>query len=140
MNELPQSKREVPVLTEIFDVAGPPAPAAPAQSPSIARPAAGTPPTEAAASRTQPPNPRSLPLDEIRNELLSGALDLSERVVRQAFSDVESLLMEQVSAQIQVQLPALVERVLRAHLNAAGVSTAATSVMDVEAAGSSKSR
>jgi len=90
MNELPQRRRDLPVLTEVFDTVEP-------------------------APR---PAPAAVSIEAVREELLSEALQLTELCVRQALIGLEAQLSERISAQLQAQLPALVERVLRTHLAA----------------------
>lgn len=99
MNELPERGHEIPVLTEIID----------STAPAPARPGEATP-----ASTSAP--------QDVAGELLAGAESLIEQTVRQAFTDLEGQMQEQIRARIRAQLPALIAQILHSHAGAKDIS------------------
>jgi uncharacterized protein (DUF2267 family) len=54
---------------------------------------------------------------ELQTELAASTMDLAERLLHGAFREIEAALFEQVSNRLRQQLPELIDRTLRDHLN-----------------------
>lgn len=68
-----------------------------------------------------PDRPRGLPDDletliaELQTELAASTFALTEHLLRNALTEIESALFEQVAARLRQELPELVDGVLRKH-------------------------
>jgi len=65
-----------------------------------------------------PPVPRitAEEIDAVQAELTAMTRDLADRLLDHAMRDMEAALVEQVSNRLREELPALIEKVLREHL------------------------
>ena len=54
---------------------------------------------------------------ELQTNLASQAFSLTERLLHNAFSEMEATLFEQVSKRLRQELPELIDSVLRRHLH-----------------------
>jgi hypothetical protein len=97
--------RDIPVLTDAIDVA--------ATVPAIP----GV-PVEAAPTTPLAEEPQAAPIDTraLQSAIIEDALQLADTLTNQAAREIETLLYERVFDQLRAQLPALVERSVRAHL------------------------
>jgi len=59
---------------------------------------------------------------ELQTELASATMNLAEGLLHAAFREMEATLFEQVSNRLRQELPELIDRTLREHLDAAGTS------------------
>ena len=59
---------------------------------------------------------------ELQTELASATLNLAEGLLHAAFREMEATLFEQVSNRLRQELPELIDRTLRDHLDAAAPS------------------
>lgn len=59
---------------------------------------------------------------ELQTELASATMNLAEGLLHGAFREMEATLFEQVSNRLRQELPELIDRTLRDHLDAAGPS------------------
>jgi uncharacterized protein (DUF2267 family) len=56
-------------------------------------------------------------LAELQTELAASTMNLAERLLHGAFREIEGALYEQVSNRLRQELPELIDRTLRDHLN-----------------------
>ena len=54
---------------------------------------------------------------ELQTELAAATMNLAERLLHGAFREIEAALFEQVSNRLRQELPELIDRTLRDHLN-----------------------
>ncbi len=59
---------------------------------------------------------------ELQTELASATMNLAEGLLHAAFREMEATLFEQVSNRLRQELPELIDRTLREHLDSAGSS------------------
>lgn len=109
MNELPERRHDVPVLTEIID----------STAPASARASEGA--SRAPSAPAAPAAPAMPSKQELLDELLAHAQTLIDQAVRQAWTDLESQMQAQLSARIREQLPALIAKILHSHSGAADI-------------------
>lgn len=109
MNELPERRHDVPVLTEIID----------STAPASARASEGV--SRAPSASDAPAAPAMPSKQELLDELLAHAQTLIDQAVRQAWTDLESQMQAQLSARIREQLPALIAKILHSHSGAADI-------------------
>lgn len=58
-------------------------------------------------------------LAELQTELSSRSFELADQLLHSAFQEMEAALFEQVSNRLRKELPELVDRILREHLDIA---------------------
>ncbi len=57
---------------------------------------------------------------ELQTQLASSAYALTEQLLHNAFAEMEAALFAQISAQLRQELPELIDRILREHLDEGG--------------------
>lgn len=75
-------------------------------------------------AESAPPPPDEPLLDEdklaeLQTELSSRSFELTDQLLHSAFQEMEAALFEQVSNRLRKELPELVDRILREHLDVA---------------------
>ena len=70
----------------------------------------------AAASTSAPEPVNEPPVGELQTQLAAATYELADRLLHAAFQQMEATLFEQVSEGLRKELPELIDRVLREHL------------------------
>jgi hypothetical protein len=103
----------IPVLTDALPVVEPGDEAAAVAS--AAAPDGDTAIDHAAAETIPQPDVESL-IAELQTSLASSTFTLTEKLLREAFNEMEAKLYEQISARLRRELPELIDTLLREHL------------------------
>ncbi len=75
---------------------------------------------DASAALSHPRKDYDTLIAELQTELASATMNLAEGMLHAAFREMEATLFEQVSNRLRQELPELIDRTLRDHLDDAG--------------------
>jgi hypothetical protein len=107
--------QSIPVLTDAVPVVEQRGEAM-AEAPAEARAAADDTPITAAAPQAAVPSDVESLIAELQTRLASSTFTLTEKLLREAFNEMEAKLYEQISARLRRELPELIDTLLREHL------------------------
>ena len=71
----------------------------------------------ASIGESEPSVDRASLIAELQTQIASSAYALTEQLMHNAFAEMEATLFAQITAQLRQELPELVDRILREHLD-----------------------